>query len=180
MRILLLTHAFNSLTQRLGAELQKRGHETSIEFDIADSVAEEAVALFKPDLIVAPYLRRAIPESIWKRHVCLVVHPGIVGDRGPSALDWALQEGEAEWGVTVLQAEAEMDAGPIWATVGFPLREAKKSSIYRNEVTQAAVTAVLAAVEKFVVGGKPVPLPAWPTACSAFPATSSMLGRKRA
>ena len=38
----------------------------SIEFDIADSVAEEAVALFAPDLIVAPYLRRAIPESIWK------------------------------------------------------------------------------------------------------------------
>jgi putative two-component system hydrogenase maturation factor HypX/HoxX len=93
MRILLLTHTFNSLTQRLAAELQLHGHETSIEFDIADSVTEEAVALFKPDLIVAPYLRRAIPESVWKRHVCLVVHPGIVGDRGPSALDWALQEG---------------------------------------------------------------------------------------
>ena len=92
MRILLLTHAFNSLTQRLGAALQERGHEISIEFDIADSVAEEAVALFRPDLIVAPYLRRAIPESIWKRHVCLVVHPGIVGDRGPSALDWAIQK----------------------------------------------------------------------------------------
>jgi putative two-component system hydrogenase maturation factor HypX/HoxX len=71
------------------------------------------------------------------------VHPGIVGDRGPSALDWALQEGATEWGVTVLQAEAEMDAGPVWATAEFPLRAAKKSSIYRNEVTQAATTAVL-------------------------------------
>ncbi|MBI5109238.1 MAG: hydrogenase maturation protein [Rhodocyclales bacterium] len=164
MRILLLTHAFNSLTQRLGAELQQRGHEISIEFDIADSVAEEAVALFKPDLIVAPYLRRAIPESIWGRHVCLVVHPGIVGDRGPSALDWALQEGAAEWGVTVLQAEAQMDAGPVWATADFPLRAAKKSSIYRNEVTRAAVEAVLAAVDKFVAGARPVPLAAWPDA----------------
>ncbi len=164
MRILLLTHTFNSLTQRLAAELQRRGHETSIEFDIADSVTAEAVALFKPDLVVAPYLRRAIPESVWSRHVCLVVHPGIVGDRGPSALDWALQDGEAEWGVTVLQAEAEMDAGPVWATAALPLREAKKSSIYRNEVTQAAVTAVLAAVEKFVAGAKPTPLADWPEA----------------
>lgn len=165
MRILLLTHAFNSLTQRLGAALQRRGHEISIEFDIADSVAEEAVALFKPDLIVAPYLRRAIPASIWQRHVCLIVHPGIVGDRGPSALDWALQEGAAEWGVTVLQAEAEMDAGPVWATASFPLRAAKKSSIYRNEVTQAAVTAVLQAVERFVAGDRsPTPLAAWPGA----------------
>ena len=159
MRILLLTHAFNSLTQRLGAELQRRGHEISIEFDIADSVAEEAVALFKPDLIVAPYLRRAIPESIWSRHVCLIVHPGIVGDRGPSALDWAILEGEAEWGVTVLQAEAEMDAGPVWASATFPLRAAKKSSIYRNEVTQAATTAVLQAVERFAAGDSaPTPL----------------------
>jgi putative two-component system hydrogenase maturation factor HypX/HoxX len=152
MRVLLLTHAFNSLTQRLGAELQRRGHEISIEFDIADSVAEEAVTLFKPDLIVAPYLRRAIPESIWSRHVCLIVHPGIIGDRGPSALDWAIQEGDAEWGVTVLQAEAEMDAGPIWASAVFPLRRAKKSSVYRNEVTQAATGAVLQAVERFAAG----------------------------
>lgn len=158
MRILLLTHAFNSLTQRLGAELQQRGHEISIEFDIADSVAEEAVALFKPALIVAPYLRRAIPESIWRQHVCLVVHPGIVGDRGPSALDWALQTQEAEWGVTVLQAEAEMDAGPVWASAMFPLRHARKASIYRNEVTQAATTAVLQAVERFA-GGSFVPMP---------------------
>ena len=161
MRILLLTHAFNSLTQRLGAELQQRGHEISIEFDIADSVAEEAVALFKPDLLIAPYLRRAIPESIWRQHVCLVVHPGIVGDRGPSALDWALQDGEANWGVTVLQAEAEMDAGPVWATVEFPLRTAKKSSIYRSEVTQAAVAAVLAAVGQFLAGAAPTPLADW-------------------
>ena len=152
MRILLLTHAFNSLTQRLAAELQQRGHETSIEFDIADSVAEEAVALFRPELIIAPYLRRAIPESIWAHHVCLVVHPGIVGDRGPSALDWAIQSGETEWGVTVLQAEAEMDAGPVWASIEFSLRAARKSSIYRNEVTQAATQAVLLAVERFAAG----------------------------
>ncbi len=161
MRILLLTHAFNSLTQRLGAELQRRGHEISIEFDIADSVAEEAVALFKPDLIVAPYLRRAIPESIWSQYTCLIVHPGIIGDRGPSALDWAIQQGEAEWGVTVLQAEAEMDAGPIWASAAFPLRHAKKSSIYRNEVTQAATGAVLQALERFIAGNfVPTPLAA--------------------
>ncbi len=158
MRILLLTHAFNSLTQRLGAELQRRGHEISIEFDIADSVAEEAVALFKPELIVAPYLRRAIPESIWRHTVCFIVHPGIVGDRGPSALDWAIQNGEAEWGVTVLQAEAEMDAGPVWASAVFPLRAAKKSSIYRNEITQAATAAVLQAVERFL-GGDFAPTP---------------------
>ena len=31
-----------------------------------------------------------------------------------------------------------MDAGPVWATAEFPMREATKSSLYRNEVTEAA------------------------------------------
>jgi len=152
MRILLLTHSFNSLCQRIFCELGERGHQLSIEFDIADAVSEEAVALFKPELIVAPFLKRAIPEAIWSRHLCLVVHPGIVGDRGPSALDWAIQQGRAEWGVTVLQAEAEMDAGPVWASATFPLRAARKASVYRHETTEAAVQAVIATVDRVQSG----------------------------
>jgi len=159
MRILFLTHSFNSLAQRLYVELTQRGHEVSIEFDINDKVAIEAVDLFQPDLVVAPFLKRAIPEAVWREQVCLVVHPGIPGDRGPSALDWAILNGETEWGVTVLQANAVMDGGDIWATRSFPMRAARKSSLYRNEVTEAATAAVLDAVEKFERGGfTPTPL----------------------
>ena len=125
------------------------GHEVSVELDIADSVAEEAVALWRPDVIVAPFLKRAIPASIWANHVCLIVHPGIVGDRGPSSLDWAIQEGAAEWGVTVLQANAVMDGGDIWSAQTFAMHAAKKSSIYRSEVADAAVRGVLEALTHY-------------------------------
>lgn len=148
MRILFLTHAFNSLTQRLFVELTARGHQIAVEFDINDAVTEEAVALFRPQLILAPYLRRAIPQSIWRAHICLIVHPGIVGDRGPSALDWAILNGATQWGVTLLQAEADMDAGPVWAAASFAMRPAMKSSLYRNEVTEAAVRAVFDALDR--------------------------------
>lgn len=152
MKILFLTHSFNSLAQRLFVELAGRGHEISVEFDVNDAVTVEAAELFKPHLILAPYLKRAIPAAVWKNYVCLVVHPGVKGDRGPSALDWAILNEETEWGVTVLQAEAEMDAGAVWATRAFAMRPASKSSLYRNEVTEAAVSAVLEAVEKFAAG----------------------------
>ncbi len=148
MRILLLTHSFNSLSQRFYVELSDAGHDVSIEFDINDSVTREAVDLFRPDLIVAPFLKRRIPEDIWSNHLCIVVHPGIKGDRGPSALDWAVQEGEKEWGVTLLQAEEEMDAGHIWSSESFPMREASKSSLYRNEVTDAAVRCLWQVIER--------------------------------
>lgn len=153
MKILFVTRSYNSLTQRLHVELAALGHEVSIEFDIADSVTEEAVALFRPDVVIAPFMKRAIPESVWRNVLCLIVHPGIVGDRGASALDWAIVNGEREWGVTVLQAEAEMDAGPVWSSETFAMPAgATKSSLYRNEVTEAAVRAVLAALERVALG----------------------------
>jgi len=159
MRILFLTHDFNSLTQRLFVELEARGQEVSVEFDINDEVAMEAVDLYQPDLVIAPFLKRAIPEPVWRSRVCLVLHPGIPGDRGPSALDWAIRDGEASWGVTVLQANAEMDAGDIWASCEFPMRSATKASLYRNEVTEAAVEAVGTALDRFQAGDyRPVPL----------------------
>ncbi len=159
MRILFLTHSFNSLTQRLFVELREYGHEVSIEFDIHEAVTIEAVDLYQPDLIVAPFLKRAIPEVVWQSYTCWVIHPGPPGDRGPSALDWAILNGEREWGVTVLQANGEMDGGDIWAAATFPMRAATKSSLYRNEVTETAVEALLLALERFQSGSyQPQPL----------------------
>lgn len=158
MRILLLSHSFNSLTQRLFVELRERGHEVTVELDVKDSVTIEAVELARPDVVIAPFLKRAIPPQVFERVPCLVVHPGPPGDRGPSALDWAILRGEKEWGVTVLQATAELDGGPIWASAYFTLRETTKSSLYRNEVTEAAMGAVLQALEK-LPSGKPEPSP---------------------
>ncbi|MBX3615897.1 hydrogenase maturation protein [Nitrosomonas sp.] len=148
MKILILTHSFNCLTQRLFVELKRCGYDLSIEFDINDAVTCEAVELFQPDLIIAPYLKRRIPEKIWRTRTCFIVHPGIVGDRGPSALDWAIMQGLPQWGVTILQANAEMDAGDIWATEVFPMRFSKKSSLYRHEVVETATRAVLTAISR--------------------------------
>lgn len=149
MRILLLCHSFNSLSQRLFGELRAAGHEVSVELDIADRVTEEALDLFQPDLVIAPFLKRLIPEPVWQRVPCLIVHPGPLGDRGPSALDRAVLEGQPEWGVTVLQATADFDAGPVWEHAGFAMRAVPKGSLYRREVAEAAVNCALRAVERF-------------------------------
>ena len=162
MRILLLVHGFNSLSQRLFVELQRDGHELSVEFDIHDDVTREGVELFRPDVVVAPFLKRAIPASVWRRVPCLVVHPGPPGDRGPAALDWAILRGLERWGVTVLQANATMDAGPVWASEEFVMRTARKSSLYRREVTEAAVSAVRSAIARLEAGERPMPSPAAP------------------
>ncbi|HOL37286.1 MAG TPA: hydrogenase maturation protein, partial [Rubrivivax sp.] len=162
MRILLLTHAFNRLAQRLFVELRDAGHEVTVELDIADGVTEEAVALFEPELLIAPFLKRRIPESVWRPRMCWVVHPGIAGDRGPAALDRAILRGETDWGVTVLQAVAEYDAGPVWASVPLTMRAATKSSLYRREVCDAALAAVRQALARYEPGMRAPPADAVP------------------
>jgi putative two-component system hydrogenase maturation factor HypX/HoxX len=155
MRILLLVHAFNSLSQRLYVELTRDGHELSVELDIHDRVTGEALDLFRPDVVLAPFLKRAIPASVWRRCLCLIVHPGPRGDRGPSALDWAILRGVESWGVTVLQAVEQWDAGPVWACASFPMRAARKSSLYHHEVSEHTVAAVREALARMAAGAGP-------------------------
>ncbi|MEE8437651.1 MAG: enoyl-CoA hydratase-related protein [Candidatus Neomarinimicrobiota bacterium] len=153
MRILLLTQSFNSLAQRFYAVLEDLGHDISVEFDIHETVTLEAVNTFKPALVIAPYLRRKISREVTKKVLCWIVHPGPAGDRGPSALDWAILRGESSWGTTILEAIEEYDAGPIWASSTFPMRKASKSSLYGREISDAAVVCLIAALKKFEESG---------------------------
>src|SRR5580700_6380690 len=159
MRILLMASGYNSMTQRVHAELADGGHEVSVELALGDDVLRDAVRRFDPDLVIAPMLTTAIPADIWSARTCLIVHPGPVGDRGPSSLDWAIIGGAGRWGVTVLQANAEMDAGDTWASAEFTMPGCAKSSVYRTEVADAAVQAVLLALTRFAAGRyQPEPL----------------------
>ena len=145
MKILFLTTVHNSLSQRLLIELTDRGHEVAVTLASSEEAMLKGAAENEPELVIAPMLKASIPKAITDRHLCLIVHPGIMGDRGPSSLDWAIMNEEKVWGVSVLQAWEEWDAGPIFATREFkvPTPAVPKSQLYRQEVTEAAVAAVL-------------------------------------
>ncbi|XP_068670637.1 hydrogenase maturation factor HoxX-like [Montipora foliosa] len=160
--ILFFSNKHNSLSQRMALELEKRQQNITVqEIDNSAEMTELAEA-FQPDLILCPFLTKRVPEEVFSnpRRPCWIVHPGIEGDRGASSIDWALYDREDEWGVSILQADKEMDAGDIWSTVTFPIKRRNintltKSSLYVNEVTQAAVQAVLEGIDKFNEGTSP-------------------------
>lgn len=169
MRILFLCTAHNSLSQRLALVLS-RDHSVTVEYALSDDTTVEAVDLVQPHLVICPFLTTKVPEQVYSQYLTLIVHPGPPGDAGPSALDWLLMgddgtetdsdrllltdgfnaSGRSHWAVTVLQAVQELDAGPVWAFAQFPIDINEpgltKSSLYRGSVTQAAVSAVTAAI----------------------------------
>ena len=110
------------------------------------------VNAYQPDLVICPYLKTKVPEQIYSdcQRPCLIVHPGIVGDQGASSLDWAILNDEKQWGVTVLQADEEMDAGAVWSSKNFLVpKNSIKSSLYNGPVSDVAVDCVLDAVSRF-------------------------------
>src|SRR5262249_39973916 len=137
LRVLFLVSAHGSLSQAAQVALTDLGHEVDVSVVDSPESMQDAVRACGPDLVVCPMLKKLIPEAVWSRCRCLIVHPGPVGDRGPSSIDWAIQLAHSEWGVTVLEANGEFDAGPVWATRTFKLRSTTKSGLYRHEVRQA-------------------------------------------
>ncbi|WP_424806815.1 hydrogenase maturation protein [Rhodococcus sp. 27YEA15] len=158
--VLLLVTSDNGLSQRAALTLREAGHRvrTSVVADADEVVAATDRGDF--DLIICPYLKAYVPESVWRRWTTIIIHPGPPGDRGPSSLDWAITEREATWGVTALHAAEELDGGPVWAWRTFEISaNTPKSSVYNGAVADAAMECIQDVIERF---GDPdfVPTPA--------------------
>ncbi|KAK3175516.1 hypothetical protein K4F52_010207 [Lecanicillium sp. MT-2017a] len=131
MRILFLCTTHNSLSQRLHTVLSAK-HYVTIEYALSEELMVVAAEMVKPDLIICPFLTTIVPDDVYSKFLTLIVHPGPPGDAGPSSIDWLLmgddgsepdsdmllqkevfsKSGRSHWGVTVLQATAELDRGP--------------------------------------------------------------------
>lgn len=142
MRILLVVSAFNSLSQRVFCHLRDRGEKVGIAFAITEEQLIAETEVFVPDIIIAPFLKKRIPEMIWSTIPTFIIHPGIAGDRGAHALDWAILNRSSEWGVSILRANGEYDAGDIYAHGTFIMPQRSKASIYRNETTALSIRLV--------------------------------------
>ena len=103
----------SQLSQRAWIALTELGHDLAIAVVDSAAAMEAAVREHHPQLIVCPFLKQMIPESIWTRHPCLVVRPGPIGDRGPSSLDWAIELGAHEWRVTAVERGVTGRARPL-------------------------------------------------------------------
>ncbi|XP_045163232.2 hydrogenase maturation factor HoxX-like [Mercenaria mercenaria] len=158
VRVLLMSNAVNTLTRRVEETLRR--YKVICNTDsVKDSQSMmDDVKMFRPDIVICPFLKSKIPESLYKNYTCLIMHPGIAGDHGASSLDWAILENEREWGVTVLQANDEMDGGDIWSTDTFEVPQGSiKTSLYNGSVSDAAVNCIVDALSRYCQGFYPIP-----------------------
>ena len=140
MKILLLCTTFNALTQAVYTKLTDESHKVGVVYAINEHQMLEEIEAFVPELILCPFLKHYLPSSIYESYPTFIFHPGPVGDRGASSLEYALET--KEWGVVILKADCELDAGDIYAKSEFVVRDTYKASLYRQEVVDAFLRAL--------------------------------------
>lgn len=84
-------------------------------------------------------------------------HPGPLPEYGGlHAHQWAIRNGETEYGATVHRMEARIDAGPVVASTRFPIREEDTGlSLFRRALVEAAD--LLASVVVRIADGETLP-----------------------
>jgi methionyl-tRNA formyltransferase len=83
---------------------------------LREATVVEALRAWRPDLIVVAAYGKLLPSSILElpRHGCINVHASLLPRyRGAAPIQWAILNGDAVTGVTIMQMNAEMDAGDI-------------------------------------------------------------------
>ncbi len=157
--IVFVVTSHNTMSQKafclFSSSLQCR---VMVELHTHEKLAER-IEMHKPDLVLCPFLTRQISSQIYQNYITLIVHPGPVGDRGRHSVDRWVLERPKEWGVTILEAVEEMDAGPVWAEEKIDTEQhlsptATKGDAY-NILTTLAMKALKGIYNKILLGEYP-------------------------
>ncbi len=65
------------MAQRLWIELDRLNHEVNVVIPKSEKQLISETDSYNPDIIISPFLISKIPEEIYTKYICLIVHPGI-------------------------------------------------------------------------------------------------------
>jgi methionyl-tRNA formyltransferase len=118
------------------------------------------LASVEPDLVVCmgfpwkiPPDALAVPRLGW-----LNGHPSLLPrHRGPLPVAWAIREGDEEIGITFHRMDAELDTGPIFSQVRFPVGELEPPDVFYPRMGQFVGEALAQALERLGSGDEGTP-----------------------
>ncbi len=87
-------------------------------------VSRQALAALKPDLMIVVAYGLILPQSVLDipEHGCWNVHASLLPRwRGAAPIQRAIQAGDAETGVSLMQMEKGLDSGPVLLTAKAPI-----------------------------------------------------------
>ncbi|MDB6026099.1 MAG: Methionyl-tRNA formyltransferase [Verrucomicrobiales bacterium] len=108
-----------------------------------------------PDLIVVAAYGQILPQTMLDlpRFGCLNVHTSLLPKyRGAAPIQWAILNGDAETGVTIMKMDAGLDTGDMLATVSTRIEESDDAQTLHDRLAQLGAELLMKTIPEFVAG----------------------------
>ena len=115
----------------------------------------------RPDLMVVVAYGQILPQSILDlpRHGCLNVHTSLLPKyRGAAPIQWAIANGDAETGVTIMKMDAGLDTGPIVFQRPAAITASDDSATLHDRLAHLGAELLAQTIPDYIAG-KIVPVP---------------------
>lgn len=128
-----------------------------------DATFIQELRLLAPELIVVAAFGQILPEAILNmpRLGCINVHTSLLPKyRGAAPIQWAVANGEAETGVTIMQMDVGLDTGPILTQEKTPIDNDETSQTLHDRLAKIGAALLVRTIPDLIAGRiKPVPQP---------------------
>jgi methionyl-tRNA formyltransferase len=115
----------------------------------------EDLRALAPDLIVVAAYGQILPPAILdlSRFGCLNVHTSLLPKyRGAAPIQWALLDGEAETGVTIMKMDAGLDTGAILSQRATPITQDDNATTLHDRLASIGAELLMVTIPPYVEG----------------------------
>jgi methionyl-tRNA formyltransferase len=132
-----------------------------------------------PELIAVAAYGQILPKAIldMPRFGCLNVHTSLLPRyRGPAPIQWAIINGDAETGVTIMKIAPALDTGDVLAQESTPIGPEDNSAILHDRLAKIGAELLVRSIPDYITGNL-VPRPQPPEGATYAPKISKQDGR---
>ena len=144
--------AMKTVAEKSGLALFQPNH-------MKDEAVRQAFLKLKPDLVILAFVTDIIPDSLLEipSSGTICYHPSLLPKhRGASGINWAIIQGDARTGLTVLWVDKGIDTGPILLQKEVEIGpDDTTGSIYFNKLFPMGIDALVEAVALIKAGRAP-------------------------
>lgn len=122
---------------------------------LRDPDAVRQIETLAPDIMIVAAYGLILPKAVLAipRHGCLNVHASLLPRwRGASPIQHAILHGDAETGVCLMQMEAGLDTGPVFASVATPIDSGDTAGSLHDRLSQLGAALLVDRIDDILAG----------------------------
>lgn len=135
--------------------VQPRSLRLDGKFPEDAAAAQQALLDAAPELMIVAAYGLILPEWVLQLpvHGCFNIHASLLPRwRGAAPIQRAIEAGDAQTGITIMQMDAGLDTGDMLLTRAVPITDAHTAARLHDELAEVGAQAILDAVEGLAQG----------------------------